>query len=289
MLVNISDLQTTPQPVQDQCVKAAMSLSTLWDVYKAQQSGERRLEIVFRGERDRAPGIHASELSGCPRKLTYGAMGVPRELKAEDKNVWMQRVFDMGNIVHAYIQQEFHDMCGWLNQNGKQLTFQDEASIHPRLGGVAQGYNLHSSADGIFTFWRPVGPEVYEPWMRVVLEIKTASDKQYTDLKQPKEDHAEQTCLYMRALDVPLTWVVYMNKSNQRVTQSEPPFLFKFNSALWEQLERRITTVYGYTSNGQLPARQEGHHCGWCPFAHTCQPAYLKGGKSYSPPPDREF
>jgi CRISPR/Cas system-associated exonuclease Cas4 (RecB family) len=268
-----------------------MTLSNLWDAYKAQQSGDSQLLVEFRGEKDRAKGIHASELSGCQRKLTYGAMGVERRIKAEDKNVWMQRVFNIGTIVHAYIQDEMHKMCEWLNQGGKQLTFEDEAPIHPGLGGVAQAYNLHSSCDGVFTFWYHVGQGVYAPYMRVGLEIKTASEKQYESLSKPKDDHAEQTCLYMAALDVPLMWVLYMNKSNQMVSRSEPPFLFKFNAALWQTLEKRIVTVLGYAQNGQLPAKQEGKHCGWCPFAHTCKPNCLnaKDRVSYSPPTGREF
>lgn len=289
MLRTLEDLRTSPAEAQSACVQSAMTLSDLWDKYKAQQSGSSQLLVEFTGEHTRAPGIHASEISGCQRKLTYGAMGVERRVRAEDKDVLAQRVFNMGTIVHAYVQDEFHKMCEWLNQGGRQLTFEDEAPVHPGLGGVCQAYNIHSSCDGVFTFWYPVGQGVYEPYLRVGLEIKTASDKQFEGITKPKEEHTEQTCIYMKALDVPLMWTLYFNKSNQRTTRSTPPFLFKFNNAQWELLERRIITVLEYVRNQQLPARQEGYHCGWCPFAHTCQPSYLRPKASSSPPTGREF
>jgi CRISPR/Cas system-associated exonuclease Cas4 (RecB family) len=284
MLMTLNDLQATPQETQNQCVQVAMTLSDLWDKYKAQHDGNHQLVVDFHGERGRSAGVHASELSGCLRKVTYSVMGVERKVRAEDRNVLQQRVFDMGTIVHAYVQSEFHRMCEWLNQGGKQLTFEDEAPIHPGLGGVAAQYNMHSSCDGIFTFWSNG-----QPFMRVGLEIKTMADSQFSGLSRPKDDHMEQTCFYMRALDVPLMWTLYFAKNNQLVTRSEPPFLFKYNGALWEQLERRINSVMSYAQNGQLPAKQEGKPCSWCPFAHTCLPSYLQGGRGYSPPASKEF
>lgn len=289
MLMTLNDLQTTPQGVQNQCVQAAMSLSDLWESYVKQSPGDWDLHTEFRGERGRGGGIHASELSRCRRLIVYSAMNTERKVQAQDKNPKQQRVFDIGTIVHAYVQSQFHEMCDWVNGDRKQLTFEDEAAIHPGLGGVAQQYNMHSSCDGIFTFWQPLGQNVYQPWMRVGLEIKTINDDGFGKLSKPKDDHMEQTCLYQKALDVPLMWVLYFNKNNQMVTRSEPPFLFKFNAALWGQIEKRIQEVYAMAQQAQLPARQEGFHCSFCPFAHVCKPNYLNAGRGYSPPSAKEF
>ena len=133
MLMTISDLQTTPQGMQNQCVQAAMSLSNLWDSYVKQSPGDWELHTEFRGEEERQGGIHASELSRCRRLIVYSAMNTERKVQAQDKNPKMQRVFDIGTIVHSYgrglgsgcrsggrngitTRGELHCLldCGWL-------------------------------------------------------------------------------------------------------------------------------------------------------------------------------
>ena len=219
------------------------------------------------GDSQRAAGIHASEISKCQRLLTYAIKGEERRsVKAENADVNMRMRFELGHAVHAMLQSDFHCMCERFNG---ALTFEDEVRISPALGGTAAQYNMHSSCDGVFTFFSEG-----QPYLRVGVEFKTKSDGQYTKMVKPDEDHLEQTCLYQKTLDVPLMWLFYYNKSNSNWTSSEPPYLFQFDAYLWDKkLEPRFTAAIATVqAGGPLPPKQEGMQCGWCPFAWTCQP-----------------
>jgi hypothetical protein len=249
------------------------------------------ITVEFRGERDRKPGIHASELSGCKRKMVYSLMGTPRRIQSHEKDIGMQRRFDIGTMVHAVIQHEFHLMCAWYNSTQTQvcLTFQDEVKINASLGGLAAKYEADSSCDGSFVFWQAgynaEGQLAWIPFLRVGLEIKTASTDEYAKLKEPKKEHKEQTCFYMTMLGIPLMWVLYYNKNNQSYTSSEAPFLSKYNYHMWvNSLEPRIVEAFEMARDNKLPPRSEGMPCGWCPWGWTCQPNYLKPNRGYGLP-----
>lgn len=282
-LLTIADLEQ-PAPVKTAYIQHAMQLGTLWDQWKAQQSGDYRVLVDFYGEGERAPGVHASEVSNCMRKLVYAIRGAQRRVMTEQKDVNMQRRMDKGTLIHALVQHEFHEMCEWM---GNRITFQDEVKIAPEMGGVAQHWNMHSHTDGIFTFWHE-----QQPYLRVGLEIKTMSDPSYTDMKQPKDYYQDQMCIYMKALDLPLMWNLCINKSNSRYTAPLAPFLFQFDSTLWTtKLEPRIATAHKMAADpsGELPGREEGHYCSWCPFAYDCRPMKLQYGQRTSASLPKDF
>lgn len=273
-LLTIADLEQSSQ-VRTQFVQHAMQLGSLWDRWKAQQTGDYRLLVDFYGEQGREAGVHASEISKCLRRLVYSVRGYSRQVQSQDKNVNMQRRMDIGTLEHALVQQEFHEMCEWLDGS---ITFQDEVKIGPQLGGAAQQWNIHSHTDGIFTFWHEG-----EAYLRVGLEIKTMSDPEFTKMKEPLDYHQDQVCVYQKTLDLPLMWVLCINKSNCRYTQPIAPFLFQFNSTLWNtKLEPRIATAYKMAADtsGVLPGREEGMYCSWCPFAYDCKPQKLQFGRT---------
>jgi hypothetical protein len=279
-LLTIADLDQPPEVV-GQLVTHAMQLSRWWDDWKKQQKGSYAYKVDFFGEGSRDAGLHASEISGCMRKLVYGVKGTERAVLARDRDVNMQRRFDVGTLVHRHTQYELHEMCKWL---GGRVRFEDEVHITPKLGGVAEYWQMQSHTDGVFTYlWEN------NPYLRVGLEIKTMSAKEFEKLTSPKEEHLEQTCMYMKALDLPLMWFIYYNKSNSNSTSSEAPYLIKFDHQLWNnKLEPRFQKAREMALANQLPAREEGRPCGWCPFAHTCQPACLRrGGNLHSSPPAR--
>jgi len=269
-LLTIADLEQ-PAQIRNQFVTHAMQLGTLWDQWKAQNSGDYEILTNFHGEEGRATGVHASEISKCFRRLVYAIRGCQRRVMPEQKNTNMQRRMDIGTLIHALFQHEFHEMCDWL---GGRVTFDDEVTISPKLGGVAERWNIYSSCDGVFTFWNEG-----QPYLRMGLEIKTMSDPEFTKMKEPLDYHQDQVCVYMKTLDLPLMWVLCVNKSNSRYTGPTAPFLFHFNSMLWTtKLEPRLAHAYRTAADigGQLPTREEGMYCAWCPFAHDCKPQQLQ-------------
>lgn len=291
-LLTISDLENTPPEQLAEYLKHAQLLHQIWHAWKKQHDGNTVLTVEFRGERDRKKGVHASELSHCMRQLFYAVRGAPRVVLAKDKNVNFQRRFDIGTMVHAYIQNEFHEMCAWYNnvQSSVYLTFRDEVRIDASLGGAAAEYEAESSCDGCFVFHTlGTGEDGNPAWLaflRVGLEIKTSADGEFNKLKEPQQAHQEQTCFYMKMLDLPYMWVLYFNKNNQKYTTSDPPFLFRYNRLLWDsKLQPRIENARQMARDNQVPARSEGMHCGWCAFAHECQPEYLKPNRRGGPAP----
>lgn len=272
-LATINDLKENPPEVTNEFVTRAMQLSSWYDQWKQQDMGGYSYTVEVVANKQRTPGVHASEISKCPRQAVYTLNGT--EPRAGEKNVNMQRRFNFGHALHAMTQKELELMCAWLNQGQKLITFEPEASIHPSLQDVAAQYDIHSSCDGVFTFWYQD-----EPYLRVGLEIKTKSAPEYEKLNAPEPAHLEQTCVYMRALDVPLMWLLYYNKSNSNYTGASPPYLFKFDEHIWTtKLVPRIEEFRQLSQSGELPLRVEGFHCGWCPYRWTCQPPSQYGSK----------
>jgi hypothetical protein len=263
-MLTIADLNQ-PAEYKATYVSHAMALEGLWHAWKEQHDGSLDITIKKGSGVERPPGLHASEISGCQRRLVYALQNTPKVIR---NTVNMQRRFDLGTAVHEIVQWEFKEMCRWL---GGSILFKPEVTISPQSSAAAEELNAYSSCDGIFEFYHQGSC-----YLRVGLEIKTMSDKEFDKTKAPKEDHFEQTCFYMRMLDLPLMWVLYYNKSNSFTTPGAAPYLYQYNPRLWDNtLRPRILAAYQMAHNNQLPAKQEGMPCDWCPYGHTCKPSYL--------------
>ena len=279
MLRTIRDLQEQPAEVRSKFVQDACRLSLLYDEWKHTDEGGYKYTVDIPGSSTRAAGVHASEISQCMRRLVYGTQGVERKPPVEEADVNMKMRFNLGHSVHAMLQREFELMCDWVNKTKRlgdvSMCFTPEVRISPAIGGPAAEWNIHSSCDGVFQFYTAYSDPAMDI-MRVGLEIKTASPGEFEKLNRPKDEHLEQTCLYMACLDLPLMWVLYYNKGNCNYTNSTPPWLLQFNQTLWEkQLEIRMAKASYLASANKIPNREEGKHCHWCPFAWTCAPTIL--------------
>lgn len=272
-LLSISDLNQPQQELAPYLELAGTLSQMYFDHVVSSQDKAYKYEVEVFGSAGRANGIHASEISNCLKLMVYSLMDVQRwsDPSTADGNMLMR--FALGTAVHSMVQNDWHRIAA---QSGGRLAFEDEVRIHPKLGGAAAEWDLHSSCDGIFTFFDEHGHAI----MRVGLEIKTESDKQYDKLHEPRGYHKEQTTLYQAALDLPLMWTFYYNKSNSNITTSFAPFIFQFDAKLWEQLEMRFAKAHHMASIKQLPQGTEGMHCKWCPYSYACKPQILKG----SPP-----
>jgi hypothetical protein len=265
-LTSIADL-SRPQEELAPLIDAATKLSSMYFEHVATRDESYTYEVDIKGGGTRAAGIHASEVSNCLRQLVYAVAGTERKPTGSATNMLMR--FNIGHAVHALIQNDFRQM---YKKSG--IYFEDELSIHPGLGGAAEEWNIHSSCDGVFTWF-----EDRTVIMRMGLEIKTASPGEFEKLREPKQMHLEQAHVYMACLDLPMMWFLYYNKGNSNITTSYPPFLVKFNPALWEQLEIRFTKAIHLAETNREPARDEGMYCSWCPFSWACEPEIVKRSK----------
>jgi hypothetical protein len=270
-LARIADLNKPIEEIQPY-IEMARQLSKLYDDF---------LENFKEDKSHRPAGIHASELNKCLRQTYYSVIAL------EKKNITslnMRRRFHMGHAVHDMVQRELHKMAAMAQaeqvaqQNGWYLEFEDEVKVSPAHQELAEKYKIYSSCDGVFTF-REL--EHGDPVLRVGLEIKTENPDSYDKLTGPKKEHVEQVHVYMACLDLPLVWFFYMNKGNQNTTPSSSPWLLPFNPQVWFALEQRAQTVLQHEAAGSEPLREEGNHCGFCPYEWKCNPPSRSRQKNY--------
>lgn len=276
-LTKIEHLKSLPKEQKQKLLELASGLSGNYYQFlrDTAEKDTYKYEVEIFGTKTRSPGIHASEISKCQRQVVYSIMNTDRRPSAE-VDVDMQRRFKIGHAVHAMLQHDMHRMAQWLSSGSGRVEFQDEIRISPDHQEVAKVWEMYSHCDGMFTFYDAQD----EPILRVGLEIKTESGPQYDKLVKPRDAHMEQTCFYMAALDLPLMWILYYNKSNSQITNSEPPWLFQFDEDKWKELQLRFGNALYQADIGELPAKEEGMQCGWCPFSWTCQPSYRRRGKN---------
>ncbi len=261
-LASIADLNQPPE-VLEQYVAVAQRLSAMY---------AKLLEEWQEDKSERPAGIHASELAKCMRETYYSCIDFE---KKNSVDINMRRRFHMGHAIHSMVQKELHKMAAIAQaeevaqQNGWYLEFEDEVKVAPQFQELAARYNIQSSCDGVFTFRELEHGEIV---LRVGLEIKSEAPDGYSKLNAPKSDHVEQVHVYMACLDIPLLWFFYMNKGNQNTTPSESPWLIRFDQKIWGRLEVRAQQVLQHVEMKTEPLREEGFHCGFCPYSWHCQP-----------------
>ncbi len=268
MLVTIADLfrgQETLQPY----LERATQISGMFDRFVEEDEGDMH---------ERKPGIHASELS-CERRVVYSLISAPRSGKFHKR--WKQR-FKAGHAFHRMFQNDFLRMA---SKSRGLLEFEPEAKIGPEYQEIAALLRLESSADGIFTFRENrYGPAI----LRLGLEIKTESPDQFDKLQAPKPEHVTQAHLYMKALDLPLMWFLYVNKGNQNNTPSLAPWVIPFDENKWLTIEhtcqKALRAAQEYGATGQLPERNEAIWCEFCAYRETCGPDILRKKQEYAKP-----
>ena len=146
------------------------------------------------------------------------------------------------------------------------LIVQQRSAIHPddwfpqQVGAFIAGR--------YFDF---VGWELNAAWLKVAQAVTHT----HWQLDDTQRQHREQCSVYQAALDLPVMWTLYYNKSNSNISAASPPFVQEFDAPLWLELEERFRVVHEHRERRTLPARREGYHCRWCAFAWTCKPRCL--------------
>lgn len=257
-LVRIADLNG---PDVTAGLLQASKISRMYDDYVGNDPGDGH---------ERHPGIHASEVSGCKRRIVYNLLAY--EKRGNNNKTWRQR-FAVGHAIHAMVQKDFYGMAA---NSGGRLVFRAERdiSIAPHLQPMAEKWHIHSHTDGVFSFYEDTAANA-SPFLRVGVEIKTSSPTEYEKLKAPLDYHIDQVHVYMACLDIPVFWLFYWNKGNQNNTNSDGPFLVKFDTNRWAALEKKFQECHDLAYEGELPEREESSVCQFCQFNYTCQPPSL--------------
>lgn len=254
-LVHISDLT---DPNAETLISEASNTFDLYNTF---------LEQETEGQNSRAPGIHASEVSQCQRKMVYSIWGTPKG--RTNVPARMKRIFTMGHQVHDMVQKQLGAMA---NTTGGHITFHKEVPIDPYSNDVARQWRIFSSCDGVFTYYHRDATNRWSPRMRMGLEIKSMGPDEFEKLTKPKAEHIEQAHIYMACLDLPICWMLYVNKQNMNMTPCSAPWLIRFDQERWQALEQRFAETLQFADGGTLPNQEIGIHCSWCPYITTCAP-----------------
>lgn len=268
MLTTLADLQSGRTDIPNLILRARR-ISSRYDDHIAAES---------RKPQNRLPGIHASEVYGCKRKTVYSLLSYKREENIS-KN-WRQR-FAVGHALHDMLQSDFERMA---KDSEGLLDFQREVVIAPHLQPIAEKWFINSSCDGVFTEYDVAGGP---PILRYGLEIKTEAPDGFASLKAPKEAHLWQAHIYMKCLDLPMFWFLYMNKGNQNNTDSSGSFFVTWDQKIWDDIEKCFTECHEAAANFTFPPREESMICQFCAFSYTCMPPSLT--RTSMPQPGRPW
>lgn len=233
---------------------------------------------TFDDSKVRHAGIHASEISKCYRQAVYTMRGEPKSPRTGSKNerAYWRKVLEHGHAIHSMLQHQFAKLGERV-----EVDFEEETPLAPDLQELAKKWNIHSSCDGIFTFYKKTWKK--KVLLRLGLEIKSASAQNFRALTAPPIDHVEQAHVYMAVLDLPAVWFVYFNKDTQSHTPSKPPWIVEFNETLWHKLEDRFAMFHEHVNAGTIPDAMPGSQCKFCPYVPSCKPPGVPERKVQTP------
>ena len=120
---------------------------------------------------DRAVNVNAPSQAGkCNRANYYMRMQIEEDGGSIDART--QRIFDNGTYTHERLQNYLLDM---------ELLHMDEVPL------INEEYNIQGHTDGFIN----LGDEI------AILEIKSINDRNFSALKDAKEEHKKQGMVYM--------------------------------------------------------------------------------------------
>lgn len=172
--------------------------------------------------------IHPSSATRCRLRLYKDVMG--KERTAQSLPLGLRITFQIGHAVHDLLQTTLHNAAKWDEEyhavrlredpenppkklightdwlDAIDFDFEDEAYVELIEALIDGGHTDGVAILNVFVDGREVR-------VKVVLEIKTMSEKQFVKLSKPKDDHRVQAHgLYATACDAPFICYLYVDK-----------------------------------------------------------------------------
>jgi len=218
-----------------------------------------RCDLQWNKER-RSRIFHPSSISHpCDFKLYLDLIGAHSINKFGSH---LQCIFDLGTAVHEMMQYYlashamYHD---W--------EYMDEVAFAPENSPEADRLRVCGSADGLATRVLRVGKKKLK--VKIVFEFKTIASGGYSKLgNKPQKAHIQQTHMYMRCLDAPITVVIYINKNDSSMVA----FPLLFDAHTWKPLEARLIDIADRADRLDDPPKTVGYNCHDCGYLEDCNP-----------------
>lgn len=218
----------------------------------------------------RAGVWHPSSAGYCKRRTVMHYINTP---PTDAISVRMKEIFEVGHTLHDVVQARFEKLAPHVKRLGAQYEFQREVPCDRTTDTLFLDLNIAGTADGILRIWNA------EFEQRALLEIKTQSDKRHEELLKMRtayEKHLLQSHLYAFRFDLPLIYVFYLNKDNQK----REVRTHLFDHAIFDAAVLYFTRCGDFVKRGELPPREESwFECKECPYRTACGPEVLRRSK----------
>jgi len=184
---------------------------------------ERVVENKLRAQEAEEEGSHTEYDPSVfhPSSVGYEPWNVVvKKLGIETHDTELLGIFEMGNLVHEFVQDAVTE------QSGNDVDIGIEVPVEHEEDGL----RFEGHAD------------IYDPASDTVYDIKSRGGWYHFD--PPNDRHLDQLHCYMRALDASRGQVVYVNKKNLEVrTYPEDGGTFEFDEARWADIVSRCHRV----------------------------------------------
>lgn len=251
-------------------------------------------------DRGHSGNLHPSGISGCPRSVVYERIGVP-VVEVWPMSAKTQRIFDNGNSFHKRMQEYYARMGilwgGWkchscegcdplryaVDHDGKTVSkgcrkfdsarpecprgFPSEwgrnQKIKPRFAYDELGFYIESKKISGYTDGLLV-----RSGSRVVLELKSIKEQNFSALVGPQPDHNEQVQLYIEGFKADYAIVQYESKNSQDIKE----YVVDRDEVKIKELLDRADLIWNCLDTRQIPGRRcrSMGESRWCGYKDYC-------------------
>lgn len=219
---------------------------------------------------------HPSSAGYCMRSTVMAFIKTP---PTDGKSKRLKEIFEFGHAVHDIVQRRMARLGEHVKRQGAHYEFVSEVPCDFENDQLFTELGIGGTPDGIIRIWN----KYFE--QRALLEIKSQSDEMHKKLAEqpgawPK--HLMQSHIYAYRHDLPIIFVFYLNKNNQRRAIRT----HKFEWEIFDQAIKYFETAGQFVKQGKLPPREESwFECSECAYRSMCNPAALvrKSGQPVIP------
>lgn len=189
--------------------------------------------------------LHPSSICGCSLRQIFKFLRAPREKGGPPEDDWK-------SLCRLQMGSDFHLMIQTILKHKGTLVESEAMFRYSPLW-------MEGSCDGILEING-------QQW---VAEFKSMASRPFTYLTEPKEDHVEQTNLYMHAFNIPRAIILYWDKSTHDLKE----FAIQKDPLILRKLRERAEQIVFSVENAQLidpPHSPRKAPCSYCEFWQMC-------------------
>lgn len=194
--------------------------------------------------RDDPGWFHPSNLSdSCDASLLFQFLGLKQQVTHSART---QRIFDNGHCRDRYWKEYLHKAgISLVQKDSDRLVELPELRIRGECDDLVKNRTTGES---------------------YVFEFKTMNHEQFKALREPPLVYKMQVHPYMRHHHGWPTYFLFEDKNDQELK----PFIYQFDPAIWDGIERRLKNILEQARNGIMVERTPLARDSGCSFYRLC-------------------